>query len=174
MTDVIFLLLFALHVVGVVSWFGATLVFIWVIQPAVRQLDDDKAKMEFLSRVIPRFVRFTVSVSILTILAGFFLFDYISTSVLINLLPGWRLQFVYAGAILGFVAFVTSTTVLVSSSNKIQEAIRRAQSSAVNSDEMISNYKVLTRAQDAIKAGLSVSSTILLIVFILMVLGANF
>ena len=162
------IILLCLHLGGVVSWLGATVLFVSVIEPSMKFMDHDAAS-DFLARVIPRLARFSIAVSALTLLAGFFLFDYISTTHA-YLLPSPRILFIYAGGILGFFAFVIVATGMLNASNKIRNASVKLTVNGASESSGVS----LDQVASSVRGTLVASSYILVTILVLMILGANF
>jgi uncharacterized membrane protein len=170
--DYLFIILLGLHVIGVVSWLGATILFVSVIEPSLKKMDPDTMR-DFMLRVIPRFARFTIAVSALTLLAGFFLFDYISTTES-YLLPSPRILFIYAGGILGLVAFLIVATGMLGTASKIQNSslgLTAIGNGGVTTSESAS--AILDHIAGSVRGTLLASSYLLLTIFVLMVLGVN-
>ncbi|HZW55072.1 MAG TPA: hypothetical protein VFF30_02175 [Nitrososphaerales archaeon] len=172
MIDYPFIILFGLHIIGVVSWFGATILFVSVIEPSLKRMDPDSMK-DFMIKVIPRLARFSIAMSALTLLAGFFLFDYVSTTEP-YLLPSPRILFIYAGGILGFVAFLVVVTGMLGTSSKLRSASIPSLpggSGGVATGE--STSAMLGHVAETVRGTLLASSYLLFAIFVLMVLGAN-
>jgi uncharacterized membrane protein len=176
LSDYVFILLLGLHVAGVISWMGASVMYGSVLGPSFSKSDLVETKPEFAISVMSKFSRFITGASLLTIIAGFFLFDYISTVATTILPPGSRILFIYAGAVLGFAAFVVTLASVIPSTSRIVKILK----SGVLSETTESNLALVNSRRlqirhslRAIRSGLGASAALLLLIFVLMILGTN-
>jgi len=177
LSDYVFITLLALHVGGVITWMGSSAMYTMVIGPSIAKSDMMESNPEFAISILSRLSRFITATSITTLLAGFFLFDYISTVATYILPPGSRILFIYAGAILGFAAFVVTLAAVIPSTSRIIKILRAEQSNAGSTSGPVALANArrfeIAHSLRAIRSGLSAAAFILLVIFILMVLGTN-
>lgn len=174
--DYFFILLLGLHVGGVISWMGASVMYGSVFGPSFSKSDFVETKPDFAISVMSKLSRFITGASLLTIVAGFFLFDYISTVATNILPPGSRILFIYAGAVLGFSAFVVTLASVIPSTNRIVKIMKSevfTESSDSNLALVNSKRLEIKHSLDTIRSGLGASAALLLLIFVLMILGTN-
>ncbi len=167
--DVGFVFLLVIHIVSVVSWMGAAVLFVIVIGPALQKLNA-QSRADFLLEVLPKFGRFIQFSSTVTLIAGITLLGYVG-SVDTNLLPsGLGLLLLLSGGVLGLVAFIVAMIVVVPSSNRLASALAKLrETQGQTKDTGLSEE--LARFQDAIRGGSRAVIALLAIVLILMVSG---
>ncbi|MHB8568180.1 MAG: hypothetical protein ACYC7D_14985 [Nitrososphaerales archaeon] len=178
MADLIFIILLTLHVGGVITWTGSSVMYSLVIGPSLAKTDVAELKPEFAISMFSKISKFITAASIITLLAGFFLFDYISTVATYILPAGPRILFIYAGAMLGFAAFVLTLAAVMPTTNRIIKILRSRvlieTSSSSGKVALVSARRVeIMNSAHALRSGLAASSAILLLVFVLMILGTN-
>lgn len=147
-----------------------------VLGPSFSKSDMVETKPDFAISLMSKLSRFITGASVLTILAGFFLFDYISTVATNILPPGSRILFIYAGAVLGFAAFVVTLASVIPSTNRIVKILKSGvltETSGSNLALVNSKRLQIKHSLRAIRSGLGASATLLVLIFVLMILGTN-
>jgi hypothetical protein len=166
LADLIFLLLLVIHVGAIVGWMGTALVLVSVILPAVSKLSP-QSRSEFIVNAVPRLARVVTATSITAIGAGILLFGYVtSKGYAINTLS---FDFLVAGAVLGFLAFVVAMGVVLPSSNKLVSILRSQRAVPVGDSASTS----VANIQSAIRAAASTVAVLLVIVLVMMIVAAN-
>jgi hypothetical protein len=174
LADVIFLFLLLLHVVFIVAWLGGGVLFVFIITPALATISPN-SRAEVVIAVLPRYTRFLAFVSSGAVVAGVLLLIYISDAAT-SLAPSKTgTPFIGVGALLGLIALIVATAVVIPTANRLVGALK----SASNKPELIGESGDLTTAsvipaiQRRLRAGAGAAVGLLTIVLILMVIGAS-
>src|SRR5438128_10665697 len=77
MADAVFLVLLVLHVGSIIAWMGGATLFVSVLTPALRRMSP-ASRSEFILSVIPSYMRFSDSRSIVAAVAGIARYAYIT------------------------------------------------------------------------------------------------
>jgi uncharacterized membrane protein len=170
LADFIFLMLVILHIGFIVGWMGGGILFVSIINPAIAKISAS-SRAEFVLAVLPRYIRFVGFVSTGAVVAGVLLFLYI-TQVATSLAPsGSGLPFIVFGALLGLVALILATGVVIPTSNKLVQALRSASGGPQTGAS--SPATVIAGMQKRLRASASSAVGLLAITLILMVIGAS-
>ncbi len=159
------------HIGSVVVWLGSSATFALGVAPSMQKASTEDRR-EFFRSFFPRFSRLSGMSSISTVVAGTILFGYIG-SLDTSIMPvGWRFIFISIGAVLGLVAVILTTGVVLPLGNKI---IKGPDSSDAFADNPLRKYKYSNLDEEsmfrAISGSMSAVSVILAIVMTFMVLG---
>jgi uncharacterized membrane protein len=158
--DYIFIALLAIHVLAIVGWMGAGLLFSSVLGPSLSEATPN-ARAEFLSKLIPRYTRYVTSTSIAAVVFGLALYGY---SIQAKLLPsGLPLILLQVGAGVGLAALIITLGYVVPVARRLQGMLK-VESTQVD---------VVTKAQIRVRMGTASAVGLLFIVIILMVLGVT-
>ncbi len=111
LADLTFSILLIWHIGSVIAWLGSSAAFVFAIYPSVRSVTKDQNILSFRS-FLPSFSKVIAGASISTVLAGIFLFGYISSIDTSRMPTGWNLIFILIGALLGLVAIILTLGVI--------------------------------------------------------------
>ncbi len=163
MTDYIFLTLLILHVGSIVGWMGASTMFVSVLGPSMKTMSPE-AQDSFSLNLVPRYSRYVLLTSILSLIFGVLLYGY-------SEMPGSGvapsssgLIWIQAGAALGIVAFFLVLAIVFPSSKKIVKIVKETRSGGSGGD--------LAAVQGRVRMGAGIVSALLIVVLILMIAGA--
>ena len=153
------------HVGSVILWLGSSVTFEVAVYPSLRTLNQDESGSKLRS-FLPKFSRLLGAATVSAAVAGTFLFGYVTTVTSAITPTGWRLVFVFVGALLGLIAAFLTLGVALPLAGRF-----------LNPSSQVSNgprYSVLDEA--TIAGGLNgvVRSIviILVMVFVLMMMSA--
>ena len=144
-----------------VSWFGGALLFTTVVTPTLQKLEPS-SRIDFIKKVLPRFLKFIGASSGGAVLAGIALYVYVNGFV-VSLAPDSSgLIFIQVGAILGLIAFLIAMVVVIPTGRKLVASL---------SDAKPPPPERVARLQARLRMGASAAAGILLVTLILMVAG---
>jgi len=152
-----------LHIISAVGWLGASMIFGFVVGPTMTRLSEE-ARLEFIAKVLPRYVRFGAGAAGSTILFGLIFTFALASGDSSMLSPSnpFGLQLTI-GALFGFGAFLVVVLLVAPATRK---ATRIAQGTIEGkrgiSSEMIQTMKRL-------RMGAMVVLVLLLLAFTFMV-----
>jgi uncharacterized membrane protein len=171
MAGAIFLILLILHVGSIIAWMGGAALFVSVLTPAVRKMSPS-SRGEFIVSVIPSYMRFIGGSSIAAAVAGLALYAYI-TQVETSLAPsGSGAIYIQVGAVVTLIVLLIAFGVLIPTSRKLVELLKRSQKPAApGGDSAISAQVGSLQKRLGMAARLGVF--LLAVTFILMIVGAN-
>jgi|GEM_PF-1629999 uncharacterized membrane protein len=169
LVDFIFSILLLIHVASVALWLGAAFFSITVVLPALSETPPT-IRAEFLTKLVPKFVRFVGASSGVGIAAGVILFGYLSSTG--NTPTGLGFDFLLVGAVVGFVAFVIAVGVVLPSSVKLANLIQvESKNSDSSSDKSDLRLSKIANIQNAIRSSAKAVAILLAIAVSLMVLA---
>jgi uncharacterized membrane protein len=156
--DIGFVILLVIHITSFTAWVGSAIVLVFSIQPSI---SIEKAR-DLLVSALPGFSKLVRYSSGSTLISGLVLLGYVDT-VDTSLFPtGLGLLLLISGAVLGLVAFMVATTVIVPSSNKLI---------GIFSSDSVGSVEQFNKSMDTIRSGSRGVLALLFLVLILMVSG---
>ena len=178
MSDIVFIILLVIHIGSVIIWIGLGAAFASVIGAFLSNDDLVRMRPELIMKILRRYSRLIAADSTITILAGFFLFDYVST-VSTRLLPsGWGLLLIYTGAILGLVALIVSLAAILPATNKIAMVLLKGEEQEAGKAVVVRGVQEqgqqIMNSLGTIRAGIIGSTALLVLIMALMIAGTNF
>ena len=168
MTDYIFATLLFLHILAVVGWMGAALLFSSVLGPSIKTMTPS-GRAEFLTKTISRYTNYIFATSIGAVVFGLALYAYAFRESLIPI--GNAATLIQAGAGLGLVALILSLAVVMPSARNLVRMLKETQTSTPPPG---SQEASIVSAIQRVRMGTGIVAGLLFIVLILMVFGANF
>lgn len=153
------------HIGSVVLWFGSAVTFVLAVYPSLGSLNQDQSR-SYLHSLLPKFSKLLGGAAASAMVAGFFLFGYVTSVTTVMTPSGWRFIFVSIGALLGLIAgFLTLGVALPLASRFL------------NPKSQISNgwkYSILdeTTMVKGLNGVMRATVIILALVFVLMLMGA--
>ncbi len=158
-----------LHILSAIGWLGASMIFGFVVGPSLAQFSP-QARGEFISKVLPRYVRFGEGAAGGTVLFGL-LFAYAFTDGDLSLLSpsnpfGLKLT---AGAVLGLSAFMLVILVVAPTAKKIVRIVNEMAGQAKQGSPPPELAKMMAR----LERGARVTLVLLLLTFTFMVGAAT-
>ncbi len=163
MTDYVFLTLLILHVGSIVGWMGAAIFFVSVLGPSIKTMSPE-AQDSFSLNMIPRYSRYVLVTSILSLIFGIMLYGYSEMPGSGVAVSSSGLVWIQAGAGLGVVAFILVLAIVWPSSKKIVKIVKETRSGG--------SAGALASVQSRARMGAGIVSALLVIVLILMITGA--
>ncbi|MDH2900756.1 MAG: hypothetical protein PXY39_07265 [archaeon] len=163
------------HVASVMTWLGSSAAFVFAIYPSLRFAPQDQ-KIPFYRSFLPTFSKIIGGASISTVLAGTFLFGYVSSIDTSRMPTGWNLIFISIGAVIGLVGIILTLGVILPLATKfMKQSLQDSNVSRENS--LVKLQDVKEEVEATVRAINSVTSSMvvmLLIVVTLMTLGIYF
>lgn len=171
MTDAVFLVLLVLHVGSIIAWMGGATLFVSVLSPSLRKMSP-QARGEFVVSVLPSYMRFIGGSSAAAAIAGLALYAYI-TQVATSFAPSNSgLPYIQAGAVATLIVLIIAFGILIPTTRKLVDLVRKSQSQAASSGDAAMSAQVAGLQK---RLGIAARLGVLLLAatFILMILGAN-
>jgi uncharacterized membrane protein len=112
-----------LHVFFAVCWIGAAVLTAVVIEPAARSFSA-QASVEFVKKFIPRLGKFMGIITTFTIIFGaLFFYAFTGGRIFADPPSPWE-SLMYAGALLGIVAYIFGIVIMLPLTKKIERATK--------------------------------------------------
>jgi uncharacterized membrane protein len=163
LTDYIFLGLLILHVAAIVGWLGASIVFVSVLGPSLGGMSPE-GRASFTLNVVPRYIRYVLITSILSLVFGVALYGYSERPGSAVSSSSSGLIWIQVGAVIGVVAFILALAVVLPASKKLVQLAKGTKSDSPPTE--------MLAAQKRIRIGAGIVTVLLAIVLILMIAGA--
>jgi len=112
-----------LHVFFAVCWIGATVLMTFVIEPASRGLSAETS-VEFTKRFVPLLGKFMGIITTFTIIFGAIVFYAFTGGRIFADPPSTWDSLIYAGAVLGIIAYIFGIIIIMPLTMKIVKATR--------------------------------------------------
>ncbi len=107
------------HIIGAIGWLGAAMVFALVIGPSLQTLSP-QTRLEFVIKVLPKFLRYIEAFSILTVIFGLLAIAALFNGDLSEFSLSTPLGlYISIGAVLAVVAIGLAMAVLVPTARKL-------------------------------------------------------
>ncbi len=165
MADIVYLALLFIHIISIVVWMGATILFISVLGPSMRRLNP-ASRLDLFKAMGPAYQRNITSSSTIAIAAGLILYAYI-TRVQSSLAPSSSgMLWILAGIILGLAAYIIGMVLGVRSNRRLLKLSSQSPAGA----EPPSQVQLLQRR--LLMGGL-ISAILLVLALLSMVVGAS-
>jgi hypothetical protein len=148
-----------LHIISAMGWLGGAVLFASVVAPGLRSLSPT-ARLEFLSKVVPRAIRFFIGSSTATIVFGLaLLFSF----------PGAYSTTIAAGLALGLIAYLDAILVTLPSLRKADHLANQMLASGQAGPPSPELAKVLKRGSLG-----SATVVVLLVITLMFMVTAGF
>jgi uncharacterized membrane protein len=165
MADIVYLALLFIHIISIVVWMGATILFVSVLGPSMRRLNP-ASRLDLFKAMGPAYQRNITSSSTIAIAAGLILYAYI-TQVQSSLAPTSQgMPWILAGILLGLAAYVISMAVALRANRRLLELASQNPAGA----EPPPQVQLLQRR---LLLGGGISAILLVLALLSMVIGAN-
>lgn len=169
MTDYIFIGLLAGHILAIVGWMGAALLFTSVLGPSLENMGSN-VRAEFLTKAIPRYTRYIASSSGAAIALGISLYGYALRYSASNLPTGIALTLLQAGAGVGLVAFIVVMAIVLPSARHLLRLLKEGQSGTI---QPAGQVDAIALSQKRVRMGTVAVLGLLVLVLVLMVAGST-
>jgi len=150
--QIVITILAYLHIISAMGWLGGAVLFVSVVGPGLRSLSPT-ARLEFLSKVGPRAIRFFIGSSTATIVFGL---------GLLYAFPGASSTTISAGLTLGLIAYLVVIFVSIPSLRKADHLAKEMLASGQAGPPSPELAKELKRG------GIGVATVVVLLVITLM------
>jgi uncharacterized membrane protein len=169
MTDYIFVGLLIGHILAIVGWMGAALLFTSVLSPSLETMASS-ARSEFLVKAIPRYTTYVASTSGAAVVLGIALYGYAIVYASKSLPTGVALTLLQAGAGVGLVAFIIVMALVLPSARHLLRIVKEGQSGTM---QPAGRQEAIARVQSRVRTGTIGVLGLLVLVLILMVAGST-
>ena len=168
MADIIFLVLLFVHVITVVFWMGASILFVSVLGPSMAKLTAS-SRMDFSKTIGPAYANYNIRNATVAVAAGLILYAYI-TQPSSSLAPSSSgMYWIFAGVLLGLGAYIIGIILLMTNRRQMKlmsQAPTGQPSTGAPPSEMANLQRRMTMS-----AGLQ--AVFLMVALLCMVVGAN-
>jgi len=139
-----------------------------IIAPSLAKIAPT-SRADFVIATFPRYIRFILITATGSVLFGVLLFGYIAGSP--SLAPSTSsLPLIYAGAVLGLLAYIIAIGVVYPTANKLVKTMKQMSNSPGGGGQSESN---ISQLQKRMRIGASSATGILALTLILMIVGAS-
>ena len=174
MTDVIFPALLFIHIMAVVLWMGASVLFVSVIAPSLAKVTPS-SRVDLFKALAPAYQRYAGSVATVAVADGLILYAYINgyiTPVSSSLAPTQSgMPWILAGTLLGLSAYIIGLGIVLRSNARLLTLMSQAPTGQTGTAGPSGEMQTLQR-RIAISSRLQ--AALLGLALLSMVLGANF
>lgn len=157
------------HIGAVVVWMGSALLTSSVLSPSISRISAG-ARKEIVLRMVPKLVRYMLASAVITISAGILTLAYLGSMDQSMFPTQWSLFSLLIGTFLGFSAAMATFASMQPWSNRLSRFLGEATDPINKSEEASLEIE---KATNALKNGARIISVMLILVFVLMVIGAN-
>lgn len=173
MADIIFLTLLFVHIITVVLWMGASILFVSVLAPSLAKVTAS-SRVALFKAIAPRYLRYAGSTATIAIADGLILYAYINgyiSQVSSSLAPSQSgIPWILAGVLFGLAAYVIGIGVVLRSNRKLLALMSQTPISPTDAGGPSGEMQTLQR-RIAMSSGLQ--AMLLFLALLSMVLGAN-
>jgi hypothetical protein len=169
LADTVFIVLLILHIGFIVTWFGGAALFTMIIAPSLAKIAP-ASRADFVIATFPRYIRFIVATATGSVLFGVLLFGYVTRSATSLAPSSSGLSLIYAGAVLGLLAYIIAIGVVYPAANKLVKTMKQMSNSPGTATQSEPN---IAQLQKRMRIGASSATGILALTLILMIVGAS-